>query len=214
MLSRGHATLVSLLTLALFYYWFVVADRYAVFLYDHLGATPYDALTLSRYWMCGLVADGIVLVVYTGGNGLLGRILAKRGRRYDVPAWWWVWLLSAPVLSAGISGITMTVNQPTLPLASALACTATTLAGLAVSPQSGQPRYRHSGRCCSNQCKHCLAWDNDYATRPVARPLAHIHRTAASGAYMELSWAATYALSVLHTSPIPLYQCSVQLFCL
>jgi len=37
-----HAVPISLFVLGLFYYWFDVADRYAIFLYGHLGATPFD----------------------------------------------------------------------------------------------------------------------------------------------------------------------------
>jgi hypothetical protein len=75
MLSSCHAAAVSLLTLARFYYWFAVADRYTIFHYEHLGATPYDALTTSRYWMCGLVARDITLVVYAGVSRYLFSLL-------------------------------------------------------------------------------------------------------------------------------------------
>lgn len=51
-----HATPVAVLVLGLFYHWFAVADRYAVFLYDHLGATPFDAITSSR--LLAPLADG------------------------------------------------------------------------------------------------------------------------------------------------------------
>ena len=56
---------ITVFLLGLTYYWFAVADRYAVFLYEHLGATPFDAVTGSRYWMAGLIANGFVLVLYT-----------------------------------------------------------------------------------------------------------------------------------------------------
>ena len=82
-----HAAPICLFVLGLFYYWFAIADRYAVFLYDHLGATPFDAITSSRYWMAGLVASGAVMVAYTGGCWLLGRIAARRRCDYRPPLW-------------------------------------------------------------------------------------------------------------------------------
>ena len=51
-----HALPIAVFVLGLYGYWFGIADRYAVFLYEHLGATPFDAVTRSRYWMAGLVA--------------------------------------------------------------------------------------------------------------------------------------------------------------
>ena len=62
--SLLHAVPISLFVLGISYYWFAVADRYAIFLYGHLGATPFDEVTSSRYWMGGLVAAGFVLLGY------------------------------------------------------------------------------------------------------------------------------------------------------
>jgi hypothetical protein len=121
------------LVLALYYYWFAIADRYAIFLYNHLGATPFDEVTRSRYWMAGLVAAGVVLVLYTAANWLLGRI----NRNYSPPAWWMVWFLGAPFLIAGIPLITMRLNQPVLPLSLALASLAAALIGLAMALAPG-----------------------------------------------------------------------------
>ena len=126
-----HAAPVLLLILGLFYYWFAVADRYTVFLYEHLGATPFDDVTSSRYWMAGLVACGAVMVAYTSANWLLGRIAVLRQSEYRPPTWWRVWLFCATPLVVGIAIITMTVNWPTLPLPSAVACVVATLVGLA-----------------------------------------------------------------------------------
>ena len=122
---------VSLSILGLFYYWFAVADRYAIFLYYHLGATPLCGLTGSRYWMSGLVASGAVMVAYTSVSWLIGRIAAVRHRDYSSPAWWHVWMLCVAPLVFGIPLITMTVNWPTLPFSNATACVVATLVGLA-----------------------------------------------------------------------------------
>jgi hypothetical protein len=131
-----HAIPVTLFILALFYYWFAVADRYAVFLYNHRlagPAGPFDDITIGRYWMSGLVADGAVMLLYIAANWLLARV----GANDRAPAWWRVWLLCAPLLIVGIPIITMTTNSPTLPPALAAACVVATLAGLAFALMPG-----------------------------------------------------------------------------
>ena len=138
-----EAALITLFILTLFYYWFALADRYAVFLYGHTAdgiplTQPFDALTRSRYWMAGLVAAGAVLVLYAVVNWLGGRLAAGRGRSFGAPAAWQVWALCALPLAVGIPVITMTVNTPVLPLSPAVAATAATLAGLAVALPAGR----------------------------------------------------------------------------
>ena len=128
---------VTLTILGLFYYWFAVADRYVIFLYGHLGATPFDAVTSGRYWMSGLVACGAVMVVYMAANWLLGRVTAWRGRDYRPPLWWQVWALCVPPLVVGLPIITMTLDWPTLPFPNAAACVTTTLIGLALALAPG-----------------------------------------------------------------------------
>ena len=118
---------ICLFVLGLFYYWFAVADRYAIFLYGHTApgiplAQPFDAMTRSRYWMAGLVAAGAVMVIYIVFNWFLGRLAIRRGQHYRPPAWWRVWVLCALPLIIGIPAITMTRNTPTLPLGLAAAC--------------------------------------------------------------------------------------------
>lgn len=132
-----RAVPVSGVVLGLFYRWFAVADRYAIFLYGHLGATPFDRITRSRYWMAGLVAAGFVMVGYALGNWAFGRAARLRGRAYAPPAWWRVWTLCAPALVVGVPLITMRVNDPTLGLEDAAACTVATLVGLAFALMPG-----------------------------------------------------------------------------
>ncbi len=136
--SATHALPVTAFLLGLLYYWFAVADRYAVFLYEHLGATPFDAVTSSRYWMAGLVANGFVLALYPTILWLLGRIAATRQVAYTPPDWRRVWLLSAAPLAVGITWITMTQNAPTLPVGLALMVVASTPAGLALALWPGR----------------------------------------------------------------------------
>lgn len=136
---------VSLLVLGLFYYWFAVADRYSIFLYYHnMGpvvpdTSPFSPITSSRYWMAGLVASGAILVLYAAANWLLGWLSAD----YHPPVWWRVWVLSAVPLVVGIPAITMTVNDPTLPLANAFQATLATLAGLGLALLPGEMAARH-----------------------------------------------------------------------
>lgn len=150
-----EAAAVSLLVLGLFYYWFGVADRYVIFLYGHVAeglppAEPFAGHTASRYWMAGLVAAGLVLLLYAAANWLLGLLAARRAsedahsvgamRRaaYAPAEWRRVWLLCAVALGVGIPAITLTVNAPTLPPMLAAACTVATLAGLAVALLPGR----------------------------------------------------------------------------
>ena len=141
-----HALLVSAAILALFCYWFAVADRYHIFLYNHLDATPFDAITTSRYLMAGLVADGAVLVVYGLGCWFAGRLAGVWYHEYRPPAWWRVWLICLPLLCIGIPAITTTVNAPTLSFWLAAACAAVTCIGLAVALMPGDLAARRPGR--------------------------------------------------------------------
>jgi hypothetical protein len=133
-----HTFVVTGLILALFYAWFGVADRYHIFLYNHLGATPFDPITTSRYLMSGLVADGVILVGYTIICWFLGRYWGIWWRPYDPPPWSCIWLLSLPVLLIGIPLITLTANTPTLPPLIALCCALITCGGLALALWPGQ----------------------------------------------------------------------------
>lgn len=125
-----HAILVSLFEIGLFYYWFGVADRYAVFLYGHYGTGPFDGPTLSRYRMTGLVASGAVLVLYGMANWFASRLAGVFYRRYIVPEWWRVWILCLLPLGIVLPVIMMTVNRPTMPLPVALTSTAVALGSL------------------------------------------------------------------------------------
>ena len=126
---------VTAIVLCLYYYWFAVADRYIVFLYYHnMGplvpdTTPFSAETGSRYWMAGLVAGGAVMMLYSALSWLMGRVV----RNYRTPAWRRVWAMCALPLLIGIPVITMTTNQPTLPLLNAAQTTLAALIGLALA---------------------------------------------------------------------------------
>ncbi len=136
--AAAHALWINLLVLGLFYYWFAVANRYSIFLYDHLGSTPFDETTRSRYWMAGLVAAGFVLAIYTSTQWALGRAAAWRGRARHPSDWRRVWLLCALPLAAGILWITMRLNSPTLPSGLAAACVAAAWIGVALALAPGE----------------------------------------------------------------------------
>ncbi len=160
-MALAPAALIMSGVLGLFYYWFVVADRYVVFLYNHNGADPFEPTTISRYWMTGLVASGLVMVLYVLLNGCAGRLgrenrqsrwshrLFSRAwpgpagsngeatgagqRVYQPPSGWRIWLLCAPILALGISMIVRYLGQPALSPAQAAMCVAATLIGLALA---------------------------------------------------------------------------------
>ena len=128
--------LYSLLSVAiewgLFFYWFGMANRYEIFLYGHLGAQPFDDRTVSRYWMAGLVAAGVVSVEYGALNWFVARWMGTFRKKYTPPNWMSVWLLSILPVGAGVAWITATQNFPVLPLPMALRVA--TIAVFALAP--------------------------------------------------------------------------------
>jgi hypothetical protein len=132
-----HALPVILVVLSLFYYWFAIADRYFVFLYYHnrgQDSSPFSEITSSRYWMTGLVAGGLVMILYAAASWLLSCLK----RDYQPPDWWSVWAVSAIPLLCGIPLITMTMNEPTLPFSNAAQVTLAALISLAFALMPGK----------------------------------------------------------------------------
>lgn len=139
-----HGLGAATLMLALVYYWFAVADRYAVFLYmhvDNVGDPPalaFDPITIGRYWMAGFVAGAVVAVLYVPAMALAGRRARRRGETHRPPPAWLTWLVAVPLLVAGIPWITMTRNAPTMPPAIAVGVTLAALAALALALAPGR----------------------------------------------------------------------------
>ncbi len=139
--------------LGLLYYWYAVADRYVVFLYGHVDsgrsssspATPFDAVTSSRYWMSGFVAAGAVSMIFLTAVVVAAAMARRRGLVWSPPARWRPWLWAALLVAPGVPLIVMTRNQPTLPPALALAVTAGTLLGLALALAPGPAAARGLG---------------------------------------------------------------------
>ncbi|MDW8069663.1 MAG: hypothetical protein RML46_12215, partial [Anaerolineae bacterium] len=136
--ALAHAVLLSLLEIGLFYYWFGVANRHVIFLYEHYGAGPFDGPTLSRYRMAGLVASGAVLVFYGIANWFVARLAGVFYRRYTVPEWWRVWLLCLPPLAIALPWLMTTLNWPPMPLSIALTTTAIALGSLPLALAPGR----------------------------------------------------------------------------
>lgn len=134
----GYVTIVSSTITGLYYYWFAIADRYAIFLYNHGGSQPFDPGTKSRYWMTGLVASGIVMVLYMTINWYLGRLAGIFNRSFITPPWWKVWLWSMPIITINTFVITTCFNQPTLPFDDALKCALIIAIGLAMALTPGK----------------------------------------------------------------------------
>lgn len=135
-----YALAIDLSAVAIFGYWFAMADRYQVFLYYHdMGSlaadtSPFGRVTASRYWMSALVWAGAVMAFYVAVNWLAGLI----SPRYQPPAWWQVWAVCVGPLVVAVPLITMTSNQPTLPVSHALQVTLATLVGLALALTPGR----------------------------------------------------------------------------
>jgi hypothetical protein len=133
------ALAVVALVTGLFYNWFAVRDRYEVFLYYHdmgqgFDTTPFGWVTVSRYWMSGLVASGAVLAAYSAIQAALGWMV----QGYRPPKGWWVWLFCAVPLATLLPAIVMTVNDPTLPPNHTIQVVTATWIGLAVALFTGQ----------------------------------------------------------------------------
>lgn len=141
-----HALAITVILLGIIFYWFAIADRYQIFLYNHLDAIPFDSFTLSRYLMAGLVANGVIVVIYTAFCWFVGSLARIWRQEYVPPSWFGIWLLCLPFLSIGIPAITMTVNKPTLPASIALGCTFTAIAGLALALSPGRLAAQRPGR--------------------------------------------------------------------
>jgi hypothetical protein len=140
MRSLLHGLPLAALVLALLVYWFGIADRYIVFLYNHgmpplyPDTSPFSRITASRYWMAGLVASGAVLVLYSAFTWFAGRM--RKG--YLPPPWYDVWLVCGPLFLFLIPAITMGMGAPPLPWSNAGAVTLAALLGVALALVPGK----------------------------------------------------------------------------
>lgn len=113
----------TIITLTCYYTWFVLSDRYRIFLYNHLNATPFAPITISRYYMSGFTVAGFVMLADIFTNSLWSLSFRSNQNPLPLVKWWKAWLWNAPLLAIGTLTITMTQNQPVLPLRIALVMT-------------------------------------------------------------------------------------------
>jgi len=106
-----HFVLTSGVVLFLYSLWFLVLDRRFVFLYGHLHSTPFDFRTASRYWMTGLVANGVVLIAYT----IVNLVIKKVRRDYQLPDWKVIWKYVCLILILPLFIILTFVGKPPTP---------------------------------------------------------------------------------------------------
>jgi len=121
------SVLILLISLAVYLYLFGFADRKIVFLYGHLGLTPFDGMTAGRYWMAGLVLSGYLTLFY------LAVRLALRAVNGDTDISWvavmkTLWL----PLVTGIIIIMMASGTPRMPFATAIGSALAMLAGIVI----------------------------------------------------------------------------------
>lgn len=123
------AASVAVVVIALFTLWFVLLDRRFIFLYEHLGATPFDRSTASRYWMAGLVASGIVLIGYAA----VGLVLRAAWQGYAPPDWRRIWGYALLAIAPLLLVVLLAFGTPSLPLLLALIVLLVLAAGLSLA---------------------------------------------------------------------------------
>lgn len=181
------------LVIYLFYTWFAVLNRYLIFLYFYNQGPGYDTspfgwVTVSRYWMSGLVAGGAVMVPYLTANFMLGRLK----KDYRAPVWWRLWVLCAVPLGIFIPAIVMTVNDPVLPLRYAAQVTIVALLGLALAVRLGEIAASHPAEAillsidgfalaCLLMALRALEWHPRYLVQGASGAVYRFRATLAVG---------------------------------
>lgn len=125
--KAGEITIAILILLFVWivYTWlFMYADRKIVFLYDHLGSTPFDSITSGRYWMAGLLLSGFISVFYY-------TVRLAAGSDIEV-SWQGVMKKITIPLFVGIIFIMMTMGSPKMPLLIAISSATATTIGLCI----------------------------------------------------------------------------------
>lgn len=119
--------LIISISLGVYLYLFNYADRKVVFLYDHLGHTPFDSVTSGRYWMTGFILSGFLTIIY-----LIIKLLLKLISGEDNPSWKTIIKISILPLIPGILIITMNFGEPKLPFLLAISSAFTLIVGLLI----------------------------------------------------------------------------------
>lgn len=121
------AILIVLISLGVYSYLFNYADRKVVFLYYHLGHTPFDTMTSGRYWMTGFVLSGFLTIFY-----LIIKLTLKLLSAIDQPRWKTIVKMSFLPLLFGILIITMNFGEPKMTFSLAISSAATLIIGLII----------------------------------------------------------------------------------
>ena len=134
-----YSVMFGLLVLGLIVYFFAVADRYEIFLYNHVDnpgdepTMPFGPITTGRYWMSGFVAVGLALIASLPIVLLEGHKSRRSGRSPLALSPLKARLTTALIIGVGVPIITMTQNQPVLPAALAAGVVLATLAGVGLA---------------------------------------------------------------------------------
>ncbi len=114
--------LVIVISLGTYSYLYSYADRKIVFLYEHLGLTPFERMTTGRYWMTGLVLSGFLSTLY-----LVTQLTLRFTIKSENISWKKIIKFSVIPLIIGVVLIIMTLGEPKLTfliaISSALALT-------------------------------------------------------------------------------------------
>jgi hypothetical protein len=130
MRARLSETLLSFLFIVLilgaYLYLFAWADRKIFFLYEHLGAKPFDPFTVGRYWMAGFIISGFISILYFSIK--LVFVFIKTG--INIFGWKSVISIAAAPLLLGIILITMFLGEPRMPFSIAVSTATALILGL------------------------------------------------------------------------------------
>jgi hypothetical protein len=116
-----------LLSILAYWYLFAIADRKAVFLYEHLGSEPFDQMTVGRYWMAGLILSGCLAMIYFFAK-LLMRLIYKELQLNKLK----ILIFSSCILFPATCVIMMNGKHPVMPLDIALSSAIALIIGLAL----------------------------------------------------------------------------------
>ena len=106
--------LITIIAVGAYLYAFIFADRTGIFLYEHLGAGPFDPLTTGRYWMLGFVVAGFITLACF----IILMILKFSGQKITLD---WKTIAKLTTIPLFTSSIIITkLGQPPLPYSLAI----------------------------------------------------------------------------------------------
>lgn len=120
--------IISIFLIALYYFWYIIADRNILFLYWHMGYGPFGAFTIGRYLMSGLVASGFVFWGYL----LLFYTIKKLYKTNKLPQWQTVWEYIIVISAIPLFIIIHIMGNPPLPLLLSLGVLVFLYAGIGI----------------------------------------------------------------------------------